>query len=239
MIEGGNASTAARAIRDCGTVVIKDAVDREIALAWKESLREYIKKNPSVKGQSPFFLLEPMAYHSPRMQDSLPIISRFSSSTGRQRRLPPALIRKILPLFVRNWTVINTAHRRLVSLIIRMNSLWTASPSTEVSLRDPVLYADRCRERHPGDTSFALGPHSDSGTIERWEDECYSTVYRNGIVENWETWDPWNIDGRINANTDMYDSPGGSSVFRTFQGWLALSSTGPGEGTLRELESAI
>lgn len=70
--------------------------------------------------------------------------------------------------------------------------------------------------RHPGDTSFSLGPHSDSGTIERWEDEAYSSVYRQ-IAIKWEDWDPWKIDGRIDAKTDLYDSQGGSSVFRTFQ----------------------
>ncbi|RXW18802.1 hypothetical protein EST38_g7055 [Candolleomyces aberdarensis] len=196
LIEGNNTSAAARAIRDCGSVIVKGAVDRESALAWKEGLREYIKKNPEVKGF-------------------------------------PANNKQVFEIYWTPSQIAARTHPRLVSLVVRMNTLWNASPSAEISLRDPVLYADRCRERQPGDTSFALGPHSDSGTIERWEDESYSTVYRDGIVEDWETWDPWNVDGRIKANTDMYDSPGGSSIFRTFQGWLALSSTGPGEGTLR------
>lgn len=107
-------------------------------------------------------------------------------------------------------------HRRILKLIVRVNELCTASSTTPISLRNPVLYADRCRERRPGDESFALGPHTDSGTIERWEDPNYSSVYRQ-IVTRWEDYDPWNIDGRVEANTDMYDSPGGSSVFRTFQ----------------------
>lgn len=107
-------------------------------------------------------------------------------------------------------------NRRMLQLIVRLNQLCTVSPSSAVSLKDPVLYADRCRERHPGDTSFSLGPHADSGTIERWEDEKYSSVYRQ-IIADWEAWEAFNIDGRVEANTDLYDSPGGSSVFRTFQ----------------------
>jgi hypothetical protein len=52
LIEGDNTSAAAKAIRDCGSVVVKGAVDRETALVWKEDLRDYIEKNPGVKGQS-------------------------------------------------------------------------------------------------------------------------------------------------------------------------------------------
>ena len=107
-------------------------------------------------------------------------------------------------------------YSRMVELVTRMNQLWNASPNAKVSLNNPIFYADRCRERHPGDTSFALGPHADSGTIERWEDEVYSSAYTQ-IIRKWEEWDAWNIDSRVGANTDLYDSPGGSSVFRTFQ----------------------
>ncbi|RXW15535.1 hypothetical protein EST38_g10318 [Candolleomyces aberdarensis] len=196
LIEGDNNSAVAKAIRECGNVVIKGAVDQETALAWKEGIREYIKKNPGVKG---------FPAHDPQVFELYWTPSQIAART----------------------------HPRLVSLVVRMNELWDASPSAEISRRNPIFYADRCRERHAGDTSFALGPHSDSGTIERWENESYSSCYRDGIIENWETWNPWNIDGRVKANTDMYDSPGGSSVFRTFQGWLGLSHTGPGEGTLR------
>ena len=32
---------------------------------------------------------------------------------------------------------------------------------------------------------------------------------------------------------DLYNGAGACSMFRMFQGWLSLSSTGPGEGTLK------
>ena len=50
LIEGDNNSDAAKAIRECGNVVVKGAVDQETALAWKEGIRDYIKQNPGVKG---------------------------------------------------------------------------------------------------------------------------------------------------------------------------------------------
>jgi hypothetical protein len=38
---------------------------------------------------------------------------------------------------------------------------------------------------------------------------------------------------RIDARSDLYNRPNQASVFRTFQGWLALSETGPMQGTIR------
>lgn len=35
------------------------------------------------------------------------------------------------------------------------------------------------------------------------------------------------------TNANLHDAPAYCGVFRTWQGWLSLSSTGPGEGTLR------
>ncbi|KAF9462300.1 hypothetical protein BDZ94DRAFT_1309772 [Collybia nuda] len=195
LISGDNDSPAARSVKDCGVVIVKGVVDEELALSWKESVREYVKTNPKAKG---------FPEHDPQVFDLF--------------WTPPQIAAR--------------THPRMLQTITRMNKLCSVSPESAISLTTPIVYADRCRIRHPGDTSFALGPHSDSGTIERWEDETYRSVYKE-ILTRWEDWDPWNIDGRVEACIDLYDSPGGSSVFRTFQGWLSLSSCGPGEGTLR------
>jgi len=40
----------------------------------------------------------------------------------------------------------------------------------QVSTTTPVSYYDRLRIRFPGDSVFALGPHIDGGSLERWED---------------------------------------------------------------------
>lgn len=37
----------------------------------------------------------------------------------------------------------------------------------------------------------------------------------------------------MNARSSLYKRPNQSTVFRTYQGWLALSETGPDEGTLQ------
>lgn len=46
----------------------------------------------------------------------------------------------------------------------------TSDPQSPVSTSTPISYYDRLRIRHPGDSVFALGPHIDGGSLERWED---------------------------------------------------------------------
>jgi hypothetical protein len=87
-------------------------------------------------------------------------------------------------------------------------------------------------------------------------------VYKKILQGNWRDYTAWemgamfkdltkpevaDIQGsRVTANQNMYDGPGSVShadnihkltlkcgVFRAFQGWTSLSSTGPSEGTLR------
>ena len=97
-----------------------------------------------------------------------------------------------------------------------------------------MAYADRFRIRTPGDTGFALGPHVDNGSCERWERDGYGLggVYDGIFQGNWEGYDPWESSCRLPVVSDLYNGPGGCSVFRMFQGWLSMSTTGAGEGTL-------
>lgn len=60
----------------------------------------------------------------------------------------------------------------------------------------------------------------------------YAEVEETLIILQWQEYDPWDLTGRLDANMNMYDGPGGCSVFRTFQGWLGLSRHGPRQGEL-------
>jgi hypothetical protein len=113
-----------------------------------------------------------------------------------------------------------------------------------VSLSNPLTYCDRLRIRLPGDSTFALGPHIDGGGVERWEDETFRGVWPSILQANdagsidWKSHDSWSLGPlaqRLGAKTDMYNGAGACSVFRPFQGWLSMSSTGADEGTLRVL----
>jgi hypothetical protein len=126
------------------------------------------------------------------------------------------------------------SHPNLLKTQSFLSSLWHSSdPASEISTTYPLTYADRLRIRRPGDGKFALGPHSDGGSIERWEDHEYSQVYAKILQGKWEEYDPFDARHRIAANMGLYNGPGACTMFRLFQGWLSMSSTGPGEGTLQ------
>ncbi|KAG7091217.1 hypothetical protein E1B28_010268 [Marasmius oreades] len=113
-------------------------------------------------------------------------------------------------------------------------SLWhSSSPSAEVNLDIPISYFDRLRIRQPGDKMFTLGPHVDAGSIERWEDTTYRLTFRKILQGKWRKHDPYDVWPRLNAKQDLYHAPSQCSIFRPWQGWLSLSSTGPTQGTLQ------
>ena len=92
-------------------------------------------------------------------------------------------------------------------------------------------YADRVRRRQPGDKTLGLSPHMDAGTVERWIDPGYQQVYENIFAGDWQGYDPFDATHRL--NTQEIPSPAVCSMFRTYQGWTALTRQGPKDGTLR------
>ncbi|RAO68294.1 uncharacterized protein BHQ10_004306 [Talaromyces amestolkiae] len=126
------------------------------------------------------------------------------------------------------------AHPGMISTQKFLTKLWYSSnPLSKISTTHPIMYADRFRIRNPGDAKFALGPHSDGGSLERWEDPEYRRCYSKIFEGKWEEYDPFDANHRISAHQDLYNGAGACSMFRFFQGWLSMSSTGPGEGTMK------
>ncbi|KAF9559454.1 DUF1479-domain-containing protein [Agrocybe pediades] len=129
-------------------------------------------------------------------------------------------------------------HPAIVNTQKALLRLWhTSDPNTEISLQTPISYFDRLRIRQPGDAQFALGPHIDGGSVERWEDKGLQKVFGKLLQGGsaWREHDPFNATPRIEARQDMYHASNACSIFRAWQGWTSLSSTGPNEGTLRVL----
>ncbi|CUM49389.1 unnamed protein product, partial [Debaryomyces fabryi] len=124
------------------------------------------------------------------------------------------------------------SHPHVNTVMSYMNNLWHASPDSEICFDQNISYADRLRIRNAGDGLFSLGPHADGGSLERWEDEEYSNCYTPIFEGNWENFDPYDATHRIEANMDLHESRGTCSMFRTFQGWLAVSDIAPKEGTI-------
>ncbi|MCJ1410240.1 hypothetical protein MMC19_004325 [Ptychographa xylographoides] len=127
------------------------------------------------------------------------------------------------------------AHPNLIKTQRFLMSHWHSNVnSAPISTKHPVAYADRLRIRQPGDTGFALGPHVDGGSCERWEPEGYGRgrVYDSIFRGDWEDYDPFESSCRLPVVSDLYNGAGACSMFRMYQGWLSLSHTSPGEGAL-------
>lgn len=125
-------------------------------------------------------------------------------------------------------------HPNMVKLMKALLKLWRTEKVTDMNLSKPVMYVDRFRRRPPM-SQFPLPPHIDGGAAERWTDPEYRKVYRQIFNGSLDMYDPWLVDHRDTANMNSLGHANGATFFRGFQGWLSLSSSGPGSGTLRVL----
>ena len=76
----------------------------------------------------------------------------------------------------------------------------------------------------------------DAGSFERWLDPAYRRIYADVFNGRFDDFDPWKAAYR--TKTREYQSPAVCSMYRTFQGWTALTPQGPEDGTLRLLPIA-
>ena len=114
-----------------------------------------------------------------------------------------------------------------------LNHLWIAESEGRRHF-DPgqvPVYADRIRRRPPGSSSLGLSPHVDGGSVERWLDQGFRQVYRHVFSGDWRRYDPF--DAAWRPDVQEIPSPAVCSMFRTFQGWTALTRQGKGDGTLQ------
>ncbi|KAJ3490842.1 hypothetical protein NLI96_g1126 [Meripilus lineatus] len=134
------------------------------------------------------------------------------------------------------------SHPNVLQTQVWLNSMYHSRGDAKtdgVDLSVPLSYADRFRMRHPGNQWTVHPPHVDGGSIERWEDKVFRTCFADILSGNWRQHDPYDLDGRINARSSMYGRPNQSTIFRTYQGWLAFSETAPTEGTLKVFPNVI
>ena len=121
----------------------------------------------------------------------------------------------------------------LTQVRIFLNKLWKAESEGQrhFNPNETPAYADRIRRRPPGSASLGLSPHVDGGSVERWLDENFRKVYRHVFSGNWQDYDAYDAAYRPDAREVA--SPAVCSMFRTFQGWTALTRQGKGDGTLQ------
>jgi hypothetical protein len=113
-----------------------------------------------------------------------------------------------------------------------LNGLWRHE-SDGVQWFDPgrdSLYPDRIRRRPPGTSSAGLGSHLDPGTLDLWMTRAYQQAFRHLFDGTVEQYDPW--DAAYRTAGPQYPGTTMCSVFRTFQGWTALSDMAHDQGVL-------
>lgn len=152
-----------------------------------------------------------------------------------QTKAFPAENPQVFELYWSRAQLLARGHPNMLKMQRFLMSYWHArNPHTPISTNHPISYADRLRMRLPGDSRFALGPHVDGGSVERWDENGYGLgrVYDAIWKGRWEEFDPWESSCRLQVVSDLHNGVGACTAFRMFQGWLSLSTTGPGQGTL-------
>jgi hypothetical protein len=195
-------------IRRRGCAVIRGVFPASRVAAWNGEIGEYIERNRYVEKQK-----------------SRVGLDKYFATLG-------AASPQIYALYWSKPQVAVRQSEELARVRAALNRLWrqpAGAPAFEASRE--CSYADRLRRRQPGDTTLGLSPHADGGSVERWCDPSYQRVYGEVLFGDPTRYDPFDATHRV--STEEIPSPAVCSVFRTFQGWTAMSVQGPGDGTLQ------
>ena len=122
------------------------------------------------------------------------------------------------------------SHPNQLATARALNGWW--HDSTGDSSPDPLSYADAVRIRPPKQPLAALGPHIDAGSLSRWADPAYRSCYDAVWSGHPEELDLYDLTKRQYAKQAAFPGSAHSRVLRAFQGWTALTTAGPGEGSL-------
>lgn len=206
-IKAGKISDATRAsIRKSGVAIVHGVFPSSQASDWFEEVGRYIEEND----------------YEAKEVEKRSLDKYFSALKAGKPQ--------IFNLYWSKPQVLARQDQKLADTRSFLDRLWTNYDG----VFNPDLqctYADRVRRRQPGDKTLGLSPHMDAGTVERWIDPGYQQVYEKVFAGDWRGYDPFDASHRL--KTREIPSPAVASVFRTYQGWTALTRQGPKDGTLR------
>ena len=201
--------TIIASIKHRGCVVIRNVFPKYQVEDWNDELVEYITEN---------------GYYE-QCQEKAHLDQYFSTlQSGKPQ---------VFGIYWSRPQVLARQDKRMAKTKAWLNNLWMCDQNGEFGIdsNKECTYADRIRRREPGDNTFGLSPHTDAGSIERWIDKGYQRVYRHVFSGTWQDYDPF--DATYRTEISEIPSPAVSHVFRTFQGWTALTEQGPNDGTLK------
>ncbi|HEY2453935.1 MAG TPA: DUF1479 domain-containing protein [Scandinavium sp.] len=195
-------------IKRRGCAVIKGHFPREQALDWDRSMLEYLDRNQFddvYKGPGDNF---------------------FGTLTASRP--------EIYPIYWSQAQMQARQSNEMAAVQSFLNRLWRFESEGKQWFNPDVsvIYPDRIRRRPPGTTSKGLGAHTDSGALERWLLPAYQQVFANVFNGDFTHFDPWDAAHRTDVEEYTIENTTKCSVFRTFQGWTALSEMIPDQGLL-------
>ena len=196
-----------------GCAVVRGQIPEDVATDWDRSLVEYVDSNNFLE-----------KYRGPA-----------DNFFGNLRASKP----EIYPIYWSPAQMEARQHEHTARVQSFLNARWK-SESHGVTWFDPdqdSMYPDRIRRRPPGTTSNGLGAHTDSGSIERWLTPAYQKVFQPIWDNDFPSYDPW--DAAYRTEVDEYPSSTMCSVFRSFQGWLALSRMEHDQGVLHVVPTPL
>ncbi|NDJ12641.1 MAG: DUF1479 domain-containing protein [Acidobacteriia bacterium] len=208
-IAAGSVSTAMIAkIKDRGACVIRETFPPDQARAWDDELGQYVEVNN----------LDAKLANAAEDKYFGTVASAKPQIYGVYWSRPQVMARQ---------------SESLTRVRTFLNGLWQAESEgrRHFDPNEVPVYADRIRRRPPGAASLGISPHVDGGSVERWLEPNFRNVYRHVFSGEWRKYDPF--DAAWRTEVQEYPSPAMCSMFRTFQGWTALTPQGKGDGTLQ------
>jgi hypothetical protein len=188
-----------------GCLVVRGHFEREQARQWDRDIVDYVEGNQFFEN-----------YRGPG--------DDFFGSVGSKP--------EIYPIY---WSTAQMEARqsvRMANVQSFLNSQWKHDSEGQTWF-DPdrdSLYPDRIRRRPEGADSAGLGTHLDPGTLDLWMTAAYQKAFRHLFDGSVEQYDPW--DAAYRTAGPQYPGSTMCSVFRTFQGWTALSDMDHDQGVL-------
>jgi len=205
----GNNDELIKKVQQRGCVIVRNVFNKEIVNNLNKELEDYINTNDYYTDQKKKSDLD--KYFSDLKSGKPQIFGLYWSKPQIEIRHSEQMAK------VKKW----------------LNNLWVYE-NEEYKVFDPnreLSYADRVRRREPGDDTLGLSPHCDAGSVERWTDSSYQKIYNSIFSGNFENYNPF--DAKYRDRVIEFESPAVAHVFRTFQGWTALTEQGPNDGTLQ------
>lgn len=195
-------------VKKRGCVVVKETFTKTQALAMDASMLDYLDKNKFDE-----------VYQGPG--------DNFFGTLAASKP-------EIYPIYWSQAQMQARQSQEISDIQSFLNHLWIFEENGEQYF-DPntsIIYPDRIRRRPPGTVSQGLGAHTDSGALERWLLPEYQKVFAPIFNQDLDAYDPWNAKYRVDVDEYEVENTTKCSVFRTFQGWTALSDMIPHQGLL-------